>query len=177
MQPHTTFAAAVSLDVATPDDATLLANLMQLYIHDLSAVFPDVSLGPDGRFTYPKLPLYWSEPDRRFPFLIRCGDQPAGFILVTRGSPVADDPDTLDVAEFFVLRRYRGAGVGRQAALLLWNRLPGKWTVRVTEANVGGLAFWERVVGEAAGGGVTTSTRPGRPTPWRVFAFDSASSR
>lgn len=65
----------VTLDAAAPNDATLFGNLMELYIHDLSAVFPDVMLGPDGRFGYPKLPLYWSEPDRRFPFLIRC-DRP-----------------------------------------------------------------------------------------------------
>ena len=49
---------AVSLDATTSGDATLLGNLLQLYIHDLSAVFPDVAMGPDGRFGYPELPLY-----------------------------------------------------------------------------------------------------------------------
>jgi predicted acetyltransferase len=165
----------VSLDAARPDDATLLGNLVQLYIHDLSAVFPDIAPGPDGRFSYRTLSLYWSEPTRRFPFLIRCGTQVAGFILVTRGSPVSEDPETFDVAEFFVMRRYRRAGVGREAAALLWSRLPGKWTVRVTEANRGGLAFWDGVMG-TLGSQVTASVRPGRPAPWRVYAFDSASS-
>ena len=40
----------VRLDAAAPNDATLLGGLMELYIHDLSTVFPDVMLGPDGRF-------------------------------------------------------------------------------------------------------------------------------
>ena len=163
----------VTLDAATPNDATLLGNLMELYIHDLRAIFPDVSLGPDGRFGYPRLPLYWSEPDRRFPFLIRCDSHVAGFVLATRGSPVDDDPDTYDVAEFFVMRRYRRSGVGRQAALLLWRQLPGKWTVRVTEANRGAIPFWQGVMCESSLGDVTTSTRPGRPAPWRVYSFDS----
>jgi hypothetical protein len=61
----------VTLDSATPADAALLSNLLELYTHDLSAAFPSVELGPDGRFGYGKLPLYWTEPDRRFPFLIR----------------------------------------------------------------------------------------------------------
>ena len=165
--------AAVSLDVATAADATLLANLLELYIHDLSAAFPDVALGPDGRFGYPKLPLYWSEPDRRFAFLIRVDDHVAGFVLVTRGSPASDDPEVLDVAEFFVLRRYRGTGVGRRAATLLWRRLPGRWTVRVSHANAGGLAFWQRVVEEAAGGRATVSSRTDRTASWRVYAFDA----
>ena len=56
----------------------------------------------------------------------------AGFSFVTRGSPASDDPETLDVAEFFVLRGWRRSGVGRRAAPLLWDRLPGPWTVRVS---------------------------------------------
>jgi predicted acetyltransferase len=162
---------AVSLDAATPADAVLLANLLELYTHDLSALFPAVELGPDGRFGYPPLPRYWAEPDRRFAFVIRCGARVAGFALVTRGSPESDDPELFDVAEFFVVRRYRGAGVGRRAASLLWGRLPGRWTVRVSEGNVGALAFWRGAVAACAAGPVTESVRPGDPHPWRVLAF------
>ena len=111
----------VTLDSATLADAELLSNLLELYTHDLSAAFPNVQLGPDGRFGYDKLPRYWTEPDRRFPFLIRCDGRVAGFALATRGSPVVADPNVFDVAEFFVLRQYRRSGVGREAAFLLWN--------------------------------------------------------
>lgn len=67
----------------------------------------------------------------------------------------------LYIAEFFVTHRYRRSGVGRRAAVLLWNRLPGKWLVRVSEGNTGAVPFWERVVGEFTEGTATTSTRPG----------------
>ena len=168
---------AVSLDAATPADAPLLANLLELYIHDLSEAFPEVELGPDGRFGYAKLPLYWSEPERRFPFLIRADGRVAGFALAMRGSPVVDDPGVLDIAEFFVLRRYRRSGVGRQAALLLWNTLPGKWTVRVVERNPAGLAFWRETAAAAAAGTVTETVRPTDTQTWRVFAFESGAQR
>jgi predicted acetyltransferase len=170
-------APTISLDVATPADATLLANLLELYAHDLSVAFPEVELGPDGRFGYPGLPLYWSEPGRRFAFLVRCEGRVAGFVLATRGSPAVADPEVYDVAEFFVLRRYRRAGVGRRAALLLWDRLPGRWTVRVAERNSGGVAFWRDVLAAAAGDRVTESARLGGLTAWRVFAFDSGRAR
>ena len=62
---------AVSLTPATPSDQILLANLLELYTHDLSAIFPNVQLGPDGRFGYPALSLYSSDPQRRLPFIIR----------------------------------------------------------------------------------------------------------
>ena len=163
----------VFLEPATAADAELLANLLELYIHDLSAAFPGIELGADGRFGYSALPLYWSEPERRFPFLIRCGTQVVGFVLVTRGSPAADDPQVFDVAEFFVLRRYRRSGVGRQAAVLLWNRLPGKWIVRVFEGNPGAVPFWSRVIEEFTGKAATVLKRPGHPPVWRVFFFES----
>ena len=166
----------VALDVAAPGDAGLLANLLELYVHDLSEVFPRIEIGADGRFGYDPLPLYWSEPERRFPFFIRCGERIAGFVLVTRGSPASDDPEVFDVSEFFILRRHRRAGVGRRAAFLLWDRLPGRWIVRVSEANRGAIPFWAGVVAEYTNGSLTEFTREGSPARWRVFSFESPRS-
>ena len=162
-----------TLAVATSRDSALLANLLELYTHDLSAAFPHVELGADGRFGYEKLPLYWSEPERRFPFFIKVGTRVAGFVLVTRGSPASDDPEVFDVAEFFVLRRYRRSGVGRRAAFLIWHHLPGRWIVRVSERNTGALPFWERALAEYAPGAAVESRRSGTPDAWRVFSFES----
>jgi len=163
----------VSLDPEASSDATLLANLLELYIHDLSAVFPHVELGPDGRFGYRRLPMYWTEPDRRFQFIIRPGGHVAGFVLVQRGSPANPDPDGYDVDEFFVLRRYRRTGVGREAAFQLWNNFPGAWTVRVLENNRGALDFWRGVIAEYAKGTATEAAIPDREEPWRIFTFRS----
>jgi predicted acetyltransferase len=163
----------VALDTAAPRDAPVLANLLELYAHDLSDAFA-LELGADGRFGYEKLPLYWSEPERRFPFLIRSGIRVAGLALITRGSPASDDSDDFDVAEFFILRRHRRCGVGRRAAFLLWDRFPVRWIVRVSQANHAGCQFWARVITEYTGGRLVESTRPGSPHAWRVFCFDSA---
>lgn len=165
--------AGVTLEIATACDETLLSNLLQLYAYDLSDVF-GLEPGPEGRFCYAQLPLYWSEPQRRFAFLIRRGRQNIGFALATRGSPVTTDPDDLDVAEFFVLRRYRRSGVGRRAAFLLWDRLIGNWVVRVSDGNRGGVDFWARVIAEYTGGILSCSDIPGDPHPWRVYRFTAA---
>jgi predicted acetyltransferase len=78
-----------------------------------------------------------------------------------------------DIAEFFVLRRYRRRGVGRRAASLLWQRLPGQWTVRVAEDNHNGLAFWRPVIASFANGLVTESMSVQDQRDWRTFAFES----
>jgi predicted acetyltransferase len=149
-----------------------LANLLELYLHDLSAAFP-IQLGADGRFGYQWLPLYWTEPERRFPFLIREAGRVVGFVLVTRGSPASDDPDVLDVAEFFVLRQQRRTGVGRRAAVRLWNQLPGRWIVRASEGMPGAVPFWTSVIAEYTDGAAIQSQRQGNPHLVRVLSFES----
>jgi predicted acetyltransferase len=155
----------------------VLQNLLELYIHDLSESFAFVELGPDGRFGYPGLAAYWSEPGRRYAFLIREAGKTAGFALVTLGSPAVEERDVYDLAEFFVLRSHRRGGLGRRAAFRLWRLLPGKWTVRGSESNPAALAFWTRVVGEFTNGEATLSTWSGRASQFRVFGFNSSRLR
>lgn len=150
----------------------LLENLLELYIHDLSEIFA-VELGPDGRFGYDKLPLYWADPVGRHIFLIKYGRRVAGFAMATRGSPASHNPTDLDVAEFFVLRAFRRVGVGRQAASMLWDTIQGQWVVRVVETNEIGVRFWSDVVRSYTSGVFGESTMAGASDAWRVFTFTS----
>jgi predicted acetyltransferase len=163
-------APSVSLERATSRDHALLENLLELYVHDLSEAF-HVELGPAGRFGYPRLSSYWIEPDRRSAYLIRAGSAIAGFAFAQIGSPLSDDPMDLDVAEFFVLRGQRRAGIGRKAAFLLWDQLPGHWVVRVSEGNRAGLGFWPATVSSYTGGKFSEMSVPGTPHAWRVLRF------
>jgi predicted acetyltransferase len=168
--------APVSLNAATAADAPVLANLLELYCHELSDIF-QLEVGADGRFGYPRLPLYWTEPDTRFAFLIYSGSSIAGFALATRGSPATTDPRDLDVAEFFILRLHRRSGLGMQAAHLLWNQIPGRWVVRVAEANKSGTAFWERTIASYAGDKFSTLRYTENGRPFRALSFISAGVR
>ena len=151
---------------ATQEQQPVLANLIELYAHDFSE-FREMELGEDGRFGYLSLSLYWSDPERH-PFLVRVNGKLAGFVFVKRESGV------WDMAEFFVVRRYRRRGVGMEIAQTLWRRFPGSWEVRVMEANHSAHLFWERAISAFVG-----ETIPATPVEkdgrwWRVFSFDSA---
>jgi len=162
----------VTLESAGAQHALLLANLLEFHSHDLSDVF-GLEIGPDGRFGYEPLPLYWSEPEKRRAFLIRRGTDVAGFILVRMGSPIAEVPADLDVTEFFVLRAHRRSGVGREAASQLWEGLPGSWMVRVAEENDGARSFWARTIDAYTAGEFTESRRLVDGRSWHVFVFAS----
>jgi predicted acetyltransferase len=163
----------VNLEPAAAGEQPLIAQLLELYCHELSDLFPGLELGSDGRFGYPALPLYWAEPVSHFPFVLRAEGQLAGFALAKRGSPVSADPHCLDVAEFFVIKRFRGLGVAPDAAFQLWRKLPGTWTVRVLEENRPALAFWSKTVSAFAGQPVPGLPYTSNARAWRAFHFQS----
>lgn len=165
--------AVVTLQRVAADMDRLLRDLLELYVEELSEIFP-VGRGPDGRFGYEKLQLYWTEPNVRYAFLIMADAHVAGFVLATRGSPASDTATDLDVAEFFVLQPYRRSGIGRRAAIALWDDVPGRWVVRVSEANHAALHFWTDVIASYTSGAYVARQQPADPGGWRIFTFASA---
>ena len=160
---------------APREDESVLANLLELYSHDFSE-FYDIDLGRDGRYGYKHLPSYWSDPGRH-PFLVEIDDKLAGFVLVKRGSDVSGDPDVWDMAEFFVVRRYRRRGLGLRVAHDIWTRLPGRWEVRVMPENQAAHAFWERAIRTFTNDAVASVSVEKDGKRWEVFAFDAAAGR
>src|SRR6476469_4374051 len=110
----------ITVDDATVEEQAVVAQLPELYLHDVSE-FTAAEVGDDGRFVYHHLDRYWAEPDRHA-FLVRVDGRLAGCALVRSGAPH-------DMAEFFVMRKYRRGGVGAAAARALFARFPGEWQV------------------------------------------------
>ena len=163
----------VKLEVfaAAPDQELILANLLELYAHDFSE-FHNLELGPDGRFGYKHLSLYWREPGR-YPFLVKVDGQLAGLVLVKRGEEGSRDENVWDMAEFFVVRGYRRRGIGTGVAHEVWRRFPGRWQVRVMEANRAAHRFWTQAISEFLGETVRPLSVEDNGERWHVFSFES----
>ena len=166
--------AGAELIPATPQQQSILANLLELYAHDFSEFHP-VALGPDGRFGYQDLPLYWQEPGR-FPFLVKVDGQLAGFVLVKRGPQFTSSAIVWDIVEFFVARGYRRRGIGSEIAHQVWRRFPGPWQVRVMESNTTALHFWQRAITSFTGKPVPPTKVEKGSQLWHVFTFESAAT-
>jgi predicted acetyltransferase len=126
---------------------SVLANLMQFYRYDLSEL-RGYEISPHGTYPYRYLDHYFVEPGRE-PLFILAGERLAGFALVRKL-----DDGVLQVAEFFVLRALRRAGIGRRAATALFRRFPGSWQLEYDHGNVPAARFWPQVVEEVADGPV-----------------------
>ena len=131
----------VDIVAATIEDKSIVRHLVELYVYDFSE-YMEWDVDEHGLFGYQYLDNYWTEPDRH-PFLIRVDGKLAGFAFVRANEPV---PGTCDMAEFFVLRKYRRRGIGIVAALALFARFPGAWQVRQMELNKSATEFWHRAI-------------------------------
>ena len=133
----------VSISLATVGEAPLVASLLQLCLHDLSA-WHTRPIRPDSSYAYPWFALYWESP-RRYPYLLRSAGEIAGFALVR----AKDDDETTDwdfaLAEFFVLPKERRRGVGLAAAGYVLNQHSGHFEISYDRRNLAAKNFWHQV--------------------------------
>ena len=136
----------VSLVPITPHERATLTNLMQLYVYDWSEMLP-LEVDAEGRFAHPPLETYLDGKNaEHHGFLLEVEGKLAGFALVVARSRLTGEPGVFDVAEFFILRRYRRRGLGLRAADALFSRFEGRWEIRQRDENVSATAFWRRAV-------------------------------
>jgi predicted acetyltransferase len=122
-------------------------NLMQLYTHDFSEFWAETSNGDvqaNGRFADYPLSDFWERPGSSAN-LILVGSAIAGFSLVNDQSHIGESVGA-NIAEFFVLRKFRGRGIGKSAARATFNSRPGSWEVAVASRNQAAKKFWKRVI-------------------------------
>jgi predicted acetyltransferase len=128
---------SVEITEADERDRGLLERLLELYCYDFS-VYDGSDVDARGLYGYPYLDRYWIDPDRHA-FLVRVDGRVAGFALVRSGDPH-------DMAEFFVMRKYRRGGTGLHVARNVFARFPGNWQVRQLRTNEPAQSFWRRAI-------------------------------
>lgn len=123
---------------------SIIRNLLELYIYDFTE-FGAYDVDSHGLYGYKYLDSYWIE-EGRYPFIIYVDSKIAGFVLIKR-SYVDDLNDfSTSIAEFFIMKRYRGQGVGKKVAFHMFQLFPGLWEVAEMKSNKPAQYFWRKVI-------------------------------
>jgi predicted acetyltransferase len=144
------------------DDKSVLRNLLNLYLYDLSE-FNGMDANEHGLYEYPRLDQYWYD-DTCHPLYIRVDGRLAGFVLVHHYDLLNERRHV--VSEFFVMRKYRRRGVGTKAARLVFEAFPGPWEVSELPENEPSQAFWRRVIATVTKGAYGETVVHGRPVQY-----------
>ncbi len=163
--------AGVSVSPATEAEGPALRHLMQLYCYDFMD-FSNMQINSDGTFGDPKFIEEQFGPNHTS-YVVRSRGTLAGFAIVSPRSYLTGKSGVTDMAQFFVMRGYRREGVGRTAAICLFDRHPGAWEVRVIEENSGAEAFWRSVIEQFTDGTFEVSEIDVPSDPGTLFSFTS----
>jgi len=172
----------VTTTLSTADDAYIVKNLFPLYVHDLSEFSgerPNVHgvLEPGAVATLSAQgdvqDVWWRKPDALFPFIIRLDGGVAGFAFVARPPHVPESVDQV-LNEFFLVRAYRGMGIGEQAAGQIFNRFPGRWQLEVLAKNFPAQAFWRRILREHTGNQFEERSAQTDAGPRHIYRFKNS---
>jgi len=129
----------------------IVKNLLQLYIYDFSE-YVNCDVEDDGLYAYPHFEDYWLN-DNRFAYLVVKDEKYAGFVFVKF---VAEPSRSyFSIAEFFVLKKYRRTGIGKNIAHQIFNLHRGQWEVFEMENNKPAQLFWHSVINEYTSGAFT----------------------
>jgi predicted acetyltransferase len=104
---------SVELKRVTADEKEILKNLLEKYDYEFSQ-WDKRDVNKLGLYGYPYLDHYWTE-DKRWAYFILVDGQLAGFAMVIDYPEVKDRETDFQMAEFFVMYKYRRMGVGREA--------------------------------------------------------------
>lgn len=141
----------IKLIAASLDDYSTIQNMARFYVYDMSEY-----LGNDKGWECPETGLYecidfkkyWETADT-FPFLIRYQNELAGFVIIDKkGSESTVD---FNVAQFFILRKFKKKGIGKYVAHQCFDQFRGRWEVMVIPGNEGAYQFWRSVIKEYTG--------------------------
>lgn len=149
------------------EQKSVFVQMMELYSYDFSE-FSDADINECGYFGYAWTDAYWNE-EGRYPFFIRADGKLAGLVLVRSCSEYAELSFPHNIAEFFVMKKYRHNGVGRAAAVKIFDMFPGGWEVSRWGKNKPAGDFWSKVIDGYTKGNFHVFSEPEKDV--EVFTF------
>ena len=134
----------VELIQTGPEQAELICNLYQFYAYE-SSDWEQEDVEQDGRFYIHEehLARDWQEPQWSAHLLLVDG-YIAGFLLIERSE--LPGINALELADLFILKRYRRKGIGRALATQVLTSGETDWLVRFYDQDEASQAFWRSVL-------------------------------
>jgi predicted acetyltransferase len=119
---------------ATEEHFQVLTNLSKYYTYDVSEFASELhgyEIGENGHYSE-CVHEYWKNPTVDS-ILLQVDGEWAGFALVKKHTDA--DKTHHEIAEFFVVRKFRRKGIATRFARQVFDSYPGKWEVNVWPKN------------------------------------------
>ncbi len=134
----------ISIEPILIEQKSVFIQMMELLNYDFSE-FSDDDINEYGYYGYDRIDDYWND-EGRFPFFVRVDGKLAGLVLLRSCSVYNNLDNAHNIAEFFIMKKYRRKGVGRIVAIEVFNRFKGNWEVSIWANNNVARYFWKNII-------------------------------
>lgn len=141
MQSRAPHLSALEVRLATVADREPLRRMLELYQYELSDIW-DQDIDGAGQYGY-AMDRYWDTPGN-YAYVALFEGCYAGFALVDDQVKLPGGQYWMD--QFFVLKKYRRRGLGRELAARVIARHPGQWQIGQMVDNHPAQSFWRETL-------------------------------
>lgn len=138
----------IKLVKASIEQYPVIQNMGRFYVYEMSEYLGQEKgweIPEDGLYECIDFKKYW-QVKNAFPFLIYYENEIAGFVIIDKkGSEPQID---FNMAQFFILRKFKGHGFGRYVAQKCFDTFKGHWEVMVIPENSGAYYFWKNIIAQ-----------------------------
>jgi ribosomal-protein-alanine N-acetyltransferase len=151
-------------------DYPIIQNMADYYAYDLSQ-YMGWSQEQDGSFNIGMDFIKYWQADNTFPFILKYDGELAGFAIVDKD--VTDSSNDFNMAQFFIIRKFVGRGIGQEVAFQCFDKFKGKWEVFVMPGNEGAYQFWKKIISVYTVDKFSECTRTVNNYDRNIFEFSS----
>lgn len=166
----------IKLIPAPLSDYPTIQNLGRFYAYDMSEYLGHEAgweMSENGLYECMDFKKYW-ESENTYPFLVRYEKELAGFVIIDKKG--SDASIEFNVAQFFIVRKFKRKGIGRYVAEQCFNQFRGTWEVMVMPDNDGAYRFWKATLKHYCDNNFTEYTRNVahfKNNPKNIFKFNN----
>jgi len=140
---------------AALSDYPIIQNMGRFYVYDMSE-YMGWGIEEDGLYECISFKHYFQK-ENTFPFLIKYDNELSGFVIIDKVGSSSEIE--FNMAQFFILRKFKHKGIGRHVAHECFNKFRGNWEVMVIPGNEGAYRFWRSTIKNYTKNNFTEYTR------------------
>lgn len=129
----------IRLQKVKEEDRTLLWNILQKYLYEMTLYYPD-KVDAQGNYPYRYFDAYFTEEERKA-FFIYDNRTLVGFVMLNPYSAIGHHPD-YTIAEFTIFPSYRKRHYAMDAMNLILLTYHGNWEIKFHKKNKGAKKLW-----------------------------------
>ena len=154
----------ISFEKVTDRNKQLFKNLWQFFGYDFSEM-NKMDVNENGEYTLPDDLDEYIESNNYCSYIVKVKGMTAGLAVIK----FIEDEGINYFRHFFIMRKFRRLGVGKETVFKIFQLYPGRWRVSQFDFNIPAISFWRSVIKEYTDGQYTETRRRDDKGPQQEF--------